>query len=117
MGYQTMGMTLLQGWQLMSCRVQVLYLSDLFSLTIDCLYLLTASSTDIERGFSRGGLTVTKLHHNLSDESTRAATVVHSWSNIKGLIPEQDIIKLFQDKSKRQKGSSESSDANTIDVI
>ena len=101
----------------MSCCVQVLYLSDLFSLTIDCLYLLTASSTDIERSFSHSGLTVTKLRHNLSDESTRAATMVHSWLNIKGLIPEQDIIKLFQDKSKRQKGSSKSSDANTINVI
>jgi hypothetical protein len=70
------------------------------------------SSTDIKRGFSRGGLTVTKLCHNLSDKSTHAATVVHSWSNIEGLIPEQDIIKLFQDKSKRQKGSS---DVITVD--
>jgi hypothetical protein len=64
-------------------------------------------STDIECAFSRGGLTVTKLRHNLSDESTCAATVVHSWSNIEGLIPERDIIKLFQDKSKRQKDSSD----------
>jgi hypothetical protein len=72
------------------------------------------SSTDIERGFSRGRLTVTKLRHNLSDESTHAATMVHSWSNVEGLIPDQDIIKLFQDKSKRQNGGSESSDSIMI---
>jgi hypothetical protein len=72
------------------------------------------SSTDIERGFSRGGLTVTKLRHNLSDESTHATTMIHSWSNVEGLIPDQDIIKLFQDKSKRQNGGSESSDSIMI---
>jgi hypothetical protein len=72
-------------------------------LYIDCLQSTTASSTDIERGFSRGGLNVTKLRHNLSDESTRATTVLHSWSKIDGLIPEQEIIKLFEEKSKRER--------------
>ena len=65
------------------------------------------SSTDIKCAFSRGGLMATKLRHNLSDKSTRATAVVHSWSNIEGLIPKRDIIKLFQDKSKRQKDSSD----------
>jgi hypothetical protein len=83
-------------------------------LRIDDLYsVVAASSTDIERGFSRGGLSVTKLRHNLSDESTRAATVLHSWSNVDGLIPEQDIISLFGDKPKRPKGNS---DVIAIDV-
>ena len=64
----------------------------------------------MERGFSRGGLTVTKLRHALSDESTRASTVLHAWSEIPGLIPEADIIQLFKDKSRRLKGKGKESD-------
>jgi len=64
----------------------------------------------VERGFSRGGLTVTKLRHALSDESTRASTVLHAWSEIPGLIPEADIIQLFKDKSRRLKGKGKESD-------
>ena len=37
-----------------------------------------ASSTDIERAFSQGGLTVSKCCHSLSDKSTCAATVLSS---------------------------------------
>ena len=57
---------------------------------------------------------MTKLRHNLSDESTRAASVLSSWLKIEGLVPEQDIIKLFQDKSKRG-GKTASVDAIEID--
>ena len=63
-----------------------------------------ASSCDVERGFSRGGLTVTKLRHALSDESTRASTVLHAWSEIPGLILEADIIEVFKEKGRRLKG-------------
>ena len=62
-----------------------------------------ASSTDIERAFSRGGLTVSKRRHSLSDESTRAATVLSSWATVKGLIPEDEIVSVFRDKVKRAK--------------
>jgi hypothetical protein len=55
-----------------------------------------------------GGLVVTKLRHNLSDESTRAATILHSWAQIPGLIPELEIIQVFRDKSKRSKNQSHS---------
>ena len=51
-----------------------------------------ASSCDVECGFSQGGLTVSKLRHALSDESTRASTVLNAWSEIPGLIPEAQII-------------------------
>ena len=61
------------------------------------LYL--ASSCDVKRGFSRGGLTVSKLWHGLSNESTCAFTVLHAWSEIPGLIPEGEIIQVFKDKS------------------
>ncbi|RPD67915.1 hypothetical protein L226DRAFT_428613, partial [Lentinus tigrinus ALCF2SS1-7] len=55
----------------------------------------SATSVDAERAFSRGGLTVSKLHCNLSDESTCAATVFSSWMKISGLVPESDIIQMF----------------------
>ena len=61
---------------------------------------------DVECGFLRGGLVVTKLRHNLSDESTCAATVLHSWSQVPGWIPEQEIIQVFKDKSRRAKVDS-----------
>lgn len=78
-----------------------------------------AASTDVERAFSRGGLTVTKLRHNLSDESTRAATILHSWGSMGDLIPESEIIRAFADKSKRGKSSSTTTvnvSNNSIDV-
>ncbi|KAI0309760.1 hypothetical protein OF83DRAFT_1036322, partial [Amylostereum chailletii] len=57
-----------------------------------------ASSTDVERGFSRGGLTVTKKQHAVSDESVRAATVLSSWvgSGIDGLVNEMELLTLFR---------------------
>ena len=57
-----------------------------------------ASSCDVKCGFSWGGLTVSKLHHALSEESTWASTVLYAWSEIPGLIPEADIIQVFKDK-------------------
>lgn len=62
-----------------------------------------ATSTDVERAFSRGGLTISKLRHSLSDKSARAATVLGSWSSLEGVIPKARIIQLFNDKSKRPK--------------
>jgi hypothetical protein len=53
---------------------------------------MPAASTDVERAFSRGRLTVSRLRHSLSNEATRAATVLSSWSTISGLIPENEII-------------------------
>jgi hypothetical protein len=63
-----------------------------------------ASSCDVEHGFSRGGLTVTKLWHTLSDDSTQASTILHAWSEIPGLISEADIIEVFKDKGCHLKG-------------
>lgn len=71
-----------------------------------------ASSTDVERAFSRGGLTVSKRRHALSDESTRAATVLSSWASLSGLIPEEEILQVFRDKCKRpKKGKSNAGEA------
>lgn len=65
-----------------------------------------AASTDVERAFSRGGLTVSKRRHSLNDESTQAATVLSSWAMVGGIIPEGKILEVFRDKSKRSKGKS-----------
>ena len=65
-------------------------------LTDSHFYL--ASSCDVEHGFSCGGLTVSKLRHGLSDESTHASTILHAWSQIPRLIPESKIIQVFKDK-------------------
>jgi hypothetical protein len=46
---------------------------------------------------------VSNLRHNLSDESTRAATVLHSLSQIPCFIPESEIIQMFGAKSQRSK--------------
>lgn len=62
---------------------------------------------------------MTKLRHNLSDESTRAATILHSWGSMGDLIPESEIIRAFADKSKRGKSSSTTTvnvSNNSIDV-
>ena len=83
------------------------------------LHGIKATSTEVECAFSQGGLTVSKHRHNLSDESTRAATVLGSWANIEGLIPEANIVKMFMDKSKRKEvvnsGSALSSDVSIVD--
>ena len=63
-------------------------------------------------------LTVSKHQHNLLDKSTHAVTVLGSWANIEGLIPEADIVKMFRDKSKRRdvvSGSALWSDVSIVD--
>ena len=47
---------------------------------------------------------VSKMRHSLSDESTRAATVLSSWCNFPSAIPREQIISIFCDKSERPKG-------------
>ena len=71
----------------------------LFSLLMLAFwYLFTAASTDVERGFSKGRLTVSCLRHSLSDESTRAETVLGSWANIAGLVSNDDLIDNIRKK-------------------
>ncbi|GJE85026.1 hAT transposon family protein [Phanerochaete sordida] len=74
-----------------------------------------ASSTDVERAFSRGGLTVSKRRHSLNDESTRAATVISSWAAVPGLIPEAALVATFADKAKRSKKKASDSDIELVE--
>jgi hypothetical protein len=81
--------------------------------------LYVATSTDVERAFSCGGLTVSKMRHSLSDQSARAASVLGAWCNLPGAIPREEAMVIFRDKNKRPKGSSSvmpgSSDAMVVD--
>lgn len=68
-------------------------------------FLLTypsAASTDVERAFSKGGLTVSKRRHALNDASVRASTVLGSWG-LKGLLPETKILEALDKKTRRSK--------------
>lgn len=62
---------------------------------------------EMERGFSWGGLMVSPRRHNLKGASVRAGTVLSSWREIPGLLPEKELVKLFNDKSARKKTGSE----------
>ena len=57
---------------------------------------------------------MSKLRHNLSDESTRAATVLSSWMKVPGLVPEADLIQRFANKSMRAPPGG-SNDAIVVD--
>lgn len=61
---------------------------------------------------------MTKLCHNLSDELTCAATILHSWGSMGDLISERDIIRVFAEKSKKGSLSSTTSAnvSSSIDV-
>jgi hypothetical protein len=82
-----------------------------YVLSIRCFFadqLPVATSTDVERAFSKGGLTVSRFRHSLSDASTRASTVLGSWAVLDEVIPhtvipKDDIIELFKNKHKRPK--------------
>ena len=69
-----------------------------------CL-MTTATTTDVERSFSLGSLTVTKRRHALSDESVRAGTVLASWATVPGVIPEAEIVEVFKNKCRRTKAA------------
>lgn len=75
--------------------------------------LSIATSTDSERSFSRGRLTVSRLRHSLSDESVRTGTVLGSWADYHELVPEADVVQLLAEKSRQ----SRSSQAAAHDVI
>ena len=63
---------------------------------------------NVERAFSHGGLTISKMRHSLSDKSTRAAIVLGAWCNLPGAVPQEEIIGVFRDKGKRPKGLNSS---------
>ena len=87
----------------------------LTSLYVHILKPQLAASTDAERAFSRGRLTVSRLRHSLNDASVRANTLLGSWSAIPGLVSEPDILAKFGAKAAHSRALSEAS-AITIDL-
>jgi hypothetical protein len=73
-------------------------------------------STDAERAFSRGGLTVSKMRHSLSNQSSRTATVLGAWCSLPSAIPRDEIMAVFRDKNKRPKGNNCASSATTLSL-
>lgn len=70
--------------------------------------LYAATSTNVEHAFSRGGLTVSKMRHSLSDESIHTASVLGAWCDLPGAIARDKIITVFRDKNKWPKGNNSS---------
>ncbi|KAJ2920669.1 hypothetical protein H1R20_g16425, partial [Candolleomyces eurysporus] len=69
-----------------------------------------ATSTDVERAFSRGGLTVSKLCHSLTDKSTHCSSVLGSWAKIPGFNPFDSIVEKFKEKSQRMQKKQKTTD-------
>jgi hypothetical protein len=55
--------------------------------------LVSATSTDVERVFSRGRLLLSHIWNRLTAQSTRAIICLGSWSLL-GLIKDQDIFEV-----------------------
>ena len=60
-----------------------------------------ATSTDVERAFSCGRLTVSRLCRSLSDKSVHANTVLGSWASIPNLVHESELIALFDPQARK----------------
>lgn len=78
----------------------------------------TAASTDLETGFSHGGLTVSKLRHSLSDQNVRAVTIVSSWLKlgIPRVLDEAELLEGLRDKPKRSNKGKGKAIESDIDV-
>ena len=46
------------------------------------------------------------MHHSLSDESTRAASILGAWCDLPGAVPQDEIITVFCEKGKQPKGNN-----------
>ena len=63
-------------------------------------------------------MTVSKLHHSLSDKSAHAATVVGSWSTLEGAIPKDEIVQLFKGKNKHPKKKQRVTEAESdVEIV
>jgi hypothetical protein len=46
------------------------------------------------------------MRHSLSDETTRAASVLGAWCDLPGAVPHDEVIAIFRDKAKRPKDNN-----------
>lgn len=107
---------LLLAWLLMSSLALVSFL--FIEIFVRHSLVTAAASTDLETGFSRGGLTVLKLRHSLSDQSVRATTIVGSWLRlgIPGVLDEAELLEGLRDKPKRSNKGKGKAIESDIDV-
>ena|ERR1700722_1221180 len=75
---------------------------------------LLASSTDVKRAFSHGGLTVSKMRHVLSDSSVIAMTVLGSWCKLPGNISSNELVMSFNNKHKQLKEDPKANHDSTL---
>jgi hypothetical protein len=59
--------------------------------TLGCLIIPTATSVDVERVFSKGGLVLSHIRNALSVQSTRALLCLGAWSRM-GFVKDKDIL-------------------------
>jgi hypothetical protein len=78
--------------------------SRLAQMAIDYLSA-PASSVDAERAFSRGALTVTHRRHSLSNLSTRNSIVLGAWLKDTTLVPKNELVEFFRNKSSRERAT------------
>ncbi|KAK0234657.1 hypothetical protein EDD85DRAFT_774228 [Armillaria nabsnona] len=95
-------MSLLDECDSLSKVIQVTLKGALAQMALDFLLAPDMStSTDVEHLFSHGGLNVMKHRHNLSAESTIDQMVLNLWMKHSGLLLEDEITQLFNNKSKQ----------------
>jgi hypothetical protein len=100
-------------WHLIFCLHLVSHTCVLYHI----LMFYLASSTDVERTFSKGGLTISRFRHALSDKSVRSSTVLGSWTELNGAIPEAHILELFGDKGTRLKKRKKVDQSEDTDIV
>jgi hypothetical protein len=65
----------------------------------------------------KGSLTISRFRHALSDESVWSSTILGSWTELNGAIPEARILKLFGDKGTQPKKRKKVDQLEDTDVV
>lgn len=79
---------------------------------------MTATSIDVERAFSLGGLVITKQQNRLSEESARTSIVLASWLKNPEFCAERELKEKLSSMWKREKDGTEGGlDVEDEDVI
>ncbi len=72
-----------------------------------------ATSTDVERLLSHGGLVVAKWRHNLTVQNIRSSTVLGNWLSV-GVVPVEEVCRALD--MKYGKKGDDSSDSEWTDL-
>lgn len=88
-------------------------------VSITLPHSLLATSIDVERAFSLGGLVITKHRNRLSEESARTSIVLASWLKNPEFCAEKEMREKLVTMWKREKAAKEdgTDDVEDMDVI